>query len=250
MKNSYRIVVLCLMAVFVVLVTCKKQEKQVLRFATNPEYPPFCFKTGENIDGIDAAIAKGIADEMGMEYQLVAMEFEQLFPALASNKIDAAISAITITPERAQKYDFSKAYFTTNQVIIAKQDSPLVIKEERELGNYIVGSLTGTTGHAYLEEHLLQKDLMPKSNLKLFSTNLEAIGELLAGKLDFVIIDQTAAHGYSSQKPIKQAFIIETNEQYGIAMQKGKALNEKINKALDKMIESGELKKIIDSFMK
>jgi polar amino acid transport system substrate-binding protein len=84
----------------------------------------------------------------------------------------------------------------------------------------------------------------------LFATNLEAIGEMLAGRLDFVIMDETAAIGYSKQKPLKVAFLIKTNERYGIAMQKGKALNEKINKALNELIASGEVKRIIDSYLK
>lgn len=247
MKITRVLAVFICVFMLILITTCGQQEKKVLRFGNNPEYPPFSYMTGSAVDGIDADIAKKIADKMGWEYEIIAMEFQALIPALASNKIDAAISAITITPQRAQVVDFSAPYYTTNQVIVAKNDSPIVINKVEDLGNYTIGTLKDTTGHMYIVENLLEKDLMSKNNLKLYPTNLEAIGELLAGNIDFVIIDETAALGYSKLKPIKEAFIIKTNEQYGIAMQKGKALNDKINKALNELIASGEVKRIIDS---
>ncbi|MDY0152016.1 MAG: ABC transporter substrate-binding protein, partial [Candidatus Cloacimonas sp.] len=137
----------------------------MLRFATTSEYPPFSYKTGDVIEGIEADLTRKIADKMGMEYRLEAMSFDALFAALASNKIDAAIACITITPQRSQQLDFSTPYYTTNQAIVSRSDSPLIINNEQDLGKYTIGTLRNTTGHVYIVEHLLEKDLMPKKNL-------------------------------------------------------------------------------------
>lgn len=250
MKPSVYRALLLLFALMFLSLGCARKEKPVLRVGTNPEYPPYSYLTGDIPNGIEIEIAQKIADKMKLEIKIIPMDFEDLFSSLASDKIDLAISSVTITPERSQKYDFSVPYSVTNQVLIARQDSPIVINKFEDLGKYVVGSLSGTTGHMYLDENLIDKDLMPKTNLKLYSTDIESTGDLLDGKLDFVIIDEGAAKGYAKQRPIKIAFTIPTNEQYGIAMQKGKAINEKINKALQELIESGEVDAITKTYMK
>ena len=250
MAQKTKPILLLLLVAMICLVSCGRKGKQVLRVGTNPEYPPFSYKMGEQLTGVDAEIARKIAEKMGMKYQLTAMDFESLLPSLALDKIDLAISSITITNERWQSVDFTVPYYTTNQVIIAKSDSPIQIKSFADLGKYTIGSLEGTTGCKYLDENLVDKDLMPKDKLKLYSTNIEANSEMLNGIIDFVIIDETAANGYAKLKPIKSAFVIPTNENYGIAMQKGKAINSRINKALTELIASGEIKHIIAGYVR
>ncbi|PKN72292.1 MAG: amino acid ABC transporter substrate-binding protein [Candidatus Cloacimonetes bacterium HGW-Cloacimonetes-3] len=250
MKPSVYRASLLLLALMFLSLGCTRKEKPVLRVGTNPEYPPFSYLLGEQPTGIEIEIAQRVAEKMKMEIKFVTMDFEQLFSSLASDKIDMAISSVTITPERSKLYDFSIPYSVTNQVLIARQDSQIKIDKFEDLGKYVIGSLMGTTGHTYLDENLIDKDLMSKTNLKLYSTDIESTGDLLSGKLDLVIIDEGAAKGYAKQRPIKIAFTIPTNEQYGIVMQKGKALNEKINKALKELIDSGEVAAIIKNYMK
>ncbi|GAB1467590.1 hypothetical protein MASR2M64_02640 [Candidatus Cloacimonadota bacterium] len=107
--------------------------------------------------------------------------------------------------------------------------------------------LKGTTGNKYLVENYVDKELMSKDNLREYLTNIEAITDLLNGKVDFVIIDDSAALGYAKQKPISIVKKIETNESYGIAMPKGADLNAKINQALQELIDSGEVQSIIQT---
>jgi len=245
-KLSFACLALCLM----LGVACTPKNKPILRVGTNPEYPPFSYMNGDINAGVDIDIARRIAEKLGMELRIFNIEFTSLFSALASNKIDMAASSITITEKRKETMDFTSPYYVANQVLIAKKDSPIEIKTLEDIGKYTVGSLSSTTGSIYIESNLMEKDLMPRKNLKLFPTNIDAINELLAGKLDLVVIDDSAAGGYIKQIPIKIAWTIETREEYGIAMQKGKALNERINKALDQMKKDGELKRIIDKHTK
>jgi len=236
-----------LIAVMLFSAGCTKKEKPVLRVGTNPEYPPYSYKVGSQLAGIDVDIANRIAEKLKMEVQISEIPFEELFSALSVDKIDMAVSAITITKERQKRFDFTSPYSITDQVLLSKFESKIELSNPEDIGKYTVGSLRGTTGHIYLDEQLIDKDLMPKTKLKLFSTNLEAIGELLKGKLDFVIIDESAGHAYAKQEPVKIAFVIPTREEYGIAMQKGKALNDRINRAMNELIASGEITSIIQS---
>ncbi|MDD2229913.1 MAG: ABC transporter substrate-binding protein [Candidatus Cloacimonetes bacterium] len=249
MKPVVRVIFLSAV-IMIALLSCAKREKPVLRVGTGAEYPPYAYLNDNQLTGIEIDIAKKIAEKMKVGIEFYPMSFDSLFSSLASNKIDMAISSITITSERKQRFDFSLPYAVTNQVLIAKEDSSIKIDKFEDLGKYTIGSLAATTGYEYLVENLVDRDLMPKTNLKQYPTTLESLSELLKGNLDFVSIDNSAAEGYVKLKPIKIVYTIQTNEQYGILMQKGKGINDTINKSLKELIDSGEVKSIIQSYTK
>lgn len=249
MKICRTSVMLCLALLILLITACTPKEKAILRVGTGAEYPPFSFQEGDQFGGVDMDICRRIAEKLDMDIQFFKYDFNPMFAALLSNKIDIAASALTITEERLKTMDFSPSYYTANQVLIAKKDAQTRIDKLEDLGSFTVGTLNNTTGHIYMDEHLIDRDLMPKKHLKLYPTNIDAINDLLAGKLDLVVIDDSAALGYAKQIPIKVVFTIETHEKYGLAMQKGKALNEKINKALEQMINDGEVQEILNRHM-
>ena len=252
MKMSLKVLLVLLVA-FTLLAgisACGKKQAPKLRIGTNAEYPPFEYKEGESFVGVDMDLARKIAEKLDMEYEIVDMEFETLIPSLAAKKIDVALSAITITDERKAQVDFTDPYYVANQVIVTKQDSKLSLPKIENIIGFKVGAQNGTTGQIYMSENYVDKNLMPKDNLKKYPTNIEAITDLMNGNLDFVIIDDSAAQGYAKLRPIKVVQTIETNESYGIAMPKGAELNAKINQALQDLISSGEVMSIIQTHVK
>jgi len=184
-----------------------------------------------------------------MELQITRYRFDDLFSALALNKIDVAASAITITSKRKQTMDFTIPYFETDLAVVTKTKSPVKVEKIEDLGKYIVGCQSQTTSHQYLTENLMEKDLLPKEKLKLYPTVIETLGELLNNKIDLMVFDEWVAKTFSEQGEIKVIYTIQTNEQYGLAMQTGKEINAGINKALKELKESGELKCIIKEYM-
>lgn len=252
MNTKFKLsILLLLVAVILIGITaCGKKQPTVLRIGTNAEYPPFESKEGENFVGVDMDLARQIAAKLDMEFEIIDMDFDTLIPSLGSNKIDLALSAITITDERKAQVDFSQPYYVANQVIIAPKDSKNTLSKIEDIGKYKVGAQNGTTGQIYLSENFVDKKQMPKDNLKKYPTNIEAITDMLNGNVDFVIIDDSAAQGYSKLKPINIVQKIETNENYGIAMPKNGALNEKINAALKELMDSGEVMSIIQTHIK
>ena len=226
---------------------CGKKGTKVLRIGTHADYPPFESNQGAAFVGVDIDLARKIAEKLDMEYKIVDMDFDTLFPSLNSNKIDLAISAITINEERKAQVEFSAPYYLANQVIIAKPDNKLILNKIDDIGKFVVGAQKGTTGETFLTENYVDKKLMPTDNLKIYPTSSEAIADMLSGKIDFVIIDDSAAQGYSQQKPIVVVQKIETNENYGIALPKGGELNAKINQALQELLDSGEVISLIQT---
>jgi len=229
--------------------SCSPKQKKILRVGTDAENPPFTYQEGSEFKGIDIEICKRIADKLNMQLQITKFQFDELFSALALNKIDIAASAITITPKRKQTMDFTIPYFETDLAVVAKSNSPVKVEKIEDLGKYIVGCQSNTTSHQYLTENLMEKDLLPKNKLKLYPTVIETLGELLNGKIDLMVFDEWVAKDFSQQQDIKIVYTIQTNEQYGLAMQAGKEINTRINKALKELKDSGELENIIREYI-
>ena len=145
--------------------------------------------------------------------------------------------------------DFTIPYFETDLAVVTKTKSPVKVEKIEDLGKSIVGCQSQTTSHQYLTENLMEKDLLPKEKLKLYPTVIETLGELLNNKIDLMVFDEWVAKTFSEQGEIKVIYTIQTNEQYGLAMQTGKEINAGINKALKELKESGELKCIIKEYM-
>ena len=97
------------------------QEKGVITIGANVAFPPYEFywtnpETGvEEMAGFDMALAKGIADMLGVELDLQDQAFAGLITALSFGELDAIISGLAIKPERLEVVDFSDPYFTGAQ---------------------------------------------------------------------------------------------------------------------------------------
>ncbi len=104
-----------------------------LNFGTDPYYPPFESYDTDNttVIGFDADIADAIAAKIGAAYgqNLSATMVEKTWDDLLAfgyDGYDATLSAMTKTAQRAEKTDFSSAYYSSKQGILASADSPSI----------------------------------------------------------------------------------------------------------------------------
>lgn len=249
MKTFFKVmVVLVLLSSLLFLLSCSAKGKKLV-VGVSAEYPPFEYKEGADFKGIDIEIAQLIAEKLGLELQIQDMEFDSLIPSLTSNKIDMAISAITITPERQEQVDFSDAYYQSNQSLLITKSSDIIIASEEDLLKYKIGVQNGTTGQLYLSDNFVKANKMPEDNLKKYATNIEAVTDLLNGNIDMVIMDQPAATGYEKVKDVKTIYTIITNENYGIALPKNSVHKDKINAALKEIMNSEKWDEIINKYL-
>lgn len=218
---------------------CGSKKSAALTFGTNAEFPPFEYVSSSGIidqyDGIDMAIAKEIGEATGREVKIENMEFDSLLIALENGQIDAVISGMTITEERAQSVDFSHPYYSATQVMIVKEDSDIAKASDMEGKKIVV--IQGYTGE------LCVQDL--GYDYEAFKKGTEAILELNNGKCDVVVLDSATAQKYVSDNPglkiVEDSDAFET-EEYGIAIKKGNTeLLNQINDAIDKMLASGSI---------
>lgn len=242
--------VLCMVFAFA---SCAKQDKAVLKVATNAEFPPFEeLDENNNIVGFDIDLIKEIAKKMDVELEFKNMEFEAVLAAVQSGTCDIAISGLTINEKRKQSVDFSDSYHETAQFLIVKKDDTYftgTTKEalEEQLKNQKIGVCVGYTGESYAKGDpdwgypgIEGADVKSYDNISL------AITDLNNGAINAIIMDAPtaldAANSDANKDKIKVIDVALTVEYYGIAVKKGNSeLLQKVNDALKEIKDSGKL---------
>lgn len=125
-------------------------EAGKLIMATNATFPPYEYKEGETIVGIDAEVAKLIADKLGLELEIADVEFDSIIPGVQTGKYDMGMAGMTVTDERKKSVNFSDSYAKGVQVVIVKEGSD--IKTKDDLNGKKIGTQQGTTGYIYASD--------------------------------------------------------------------------------------------------
>lgn len=217
-------------------------EKETLVMATNAEFPPYEYREGEEIVGIDVDIANAIGEELGVEVKVEDMDFDAIIPAISSGKADFGAAGLTITEERLANVDFTDTYAHATQVIIVTEDSEIAGPDD--LTGKSIGVQLGTTGDIYAGD-------VEDSTVERYKKGFEAVQALSQGKIDAVVIDSEPAKEFVADanglKILDEAF---TEEDYALAVAKdNEELTKKLNEALANLKESGKLDEIIGKYI-
>ncbi len=202
---------------------------------TEPAFPPFESQsdTGELV-GFDIDLMKAIGEQAGVPVEFESLPFDGLIPALQAGTIEAAISGMTITEERAETVDFSRPYFRAGLAIAIAEDNTEISSLDTLEGKTIAVQI-GTTG---AEMAGSVKD----AKVSTFDSAPLALQELANGNADAVINDAPAtldAIATGNIGGIKVVGELVTEEFYGIAMPKDSANLDTLNAALGELLENG-----------
>ncbi len=216
----------------------------VLTMGTNAAFPPYEYYDGDTIVGIDAEIAQALADKLGLNLEIVDMDFSSIVTAVQTGKVDVGIAGMTVDPEREKNVDFTDSYATGVQVIIVPEDSDITSVDD--LDGKLIGVQEGTTGHQYCSEDYGDDMVIAYTN------GATAVQALLQGKVDCVVIDEQPAISFvEANEGLK---ILDTEyvvEDYAIAVSKDNpGLKDAINTALGELIEDGTVQGILDKYIK
>ena len=219
-------------------------EPGVLTMGTNATFPPYEYKDGDDVVGIDAEIAQALADKLGLKVKIVDMDFDSLIASVQSGKIDMSLAGMTVTEERKQNVDFTDSYATGVQVIIVKEDSDIASADDLE--GKLIGVQQGTTGHLYCSDDFGEDNVIPYAN------GATAVQALLQGKVDCVVIDQEPAKAFvEANAGLKILETAYTTEDYAAAVSKDNpALTAALNSALQELKDDGTIQGILDKYIK
>ena len=220
----------------------KNSEKTTLVMATNAEFPPYEYREGDSIIGIDVEIARAIAEDMGLELVIEDMAFDSVIAAVQSGKADIGIAGLTVDEDRLVNVNFSEPYTTAAQVVIIKETSAVASPDD--LAGKKIGVQIGTTGAMYAED-------IEDAVVEQYNKGFEAVQALLQDKIDAVIIDREPAKVFVSQN--EGLIILDeefTVEDYAIAIAKDNTeLLDKVNSSLASLKSSGKLQEIIGKYI-
>ncbi|WP_369411260.1 basic amino acid ABC transporter substrate-binding protein [Polycladospora coralii] len=222
----------------------KGEQMETIKIGTDAAYPPFEKQEGNgDITGFDIEVLDAIAKASGLEYTIENTGWDPLFYGIDNGKIDAGISAITITDERKEKYDFTEPYFEAKQVILLPKDSTVTSLKGLEGKN--IGVQSATTGEVVVQQAFGKT----YENLKGYDDTPSAIEDLKLGRLDAVVADNGVLLEYAKKLGSDKFKVIEDAsfepEYYGIITKKGNTqLLDKLNEGLKKIKEDGTYDKI------
>jgi ABC-type amino acid transport/signal transduction systems, periplasmic component/domain len=216
--------------------------------STNAEFEPFEYKKGDDIVGIDADISQKIADKLGVKLKINDVAFDTLVNELDSGRANFVAAGMTATEDKKKNVDFSDTYFKASQSIIVAKGS--TVKGRADLNGKKVGVQQGTTGDTYCTNEKGENDIKVGS-VERYNKGVDAVTDLINGKIDAVVIDDFPATKFVEKNPDKIVKLDEalTQEEYAIAVKKGDTdMLKTVNDVLAELKSSGELDQIIDKY--
>ncbi|MBQ4075502.1 MAG: transporter substrate-binding domain-containing protein [Clostridia bacterium] len=247
MKKMIAMILALCLSLTLVSAFAETAEKPVLKMGTNAQFPPYEFYEDGVIVGIDAEIAAAIAEKLGMELEIVDMDFGAIIAAVSTGKVDVGMAGMTVTDERLQSVNFSATYATGVQAIIVKEGSPITCVDDlyAEGASYMIAVQESTTGDIYCT------DDFGAENVGKYKSGADAVMALLTGKADCVIIDNEPAKAFVAAN--EGLMLLETAyavEDYAIAVAlENTELLEKIDAALAELIADGTVAAIVEKYI-
>ena len=216
------------------------KEAGKLTVATSPDFPPFESLEGDKVVGIEVDILNLIAKELGVELEIIQMDFDSVLLGVQSAKYDCGMSGITANEDRKQNMLFTTPYYNAAQVIVVKEGSAIAGKAD--LTGKKVSVQTGTTA----DEGCKAEGL----NVSAFAANADAKAALTTGKVDAWVVDNlTAAQMVEEGDGLVILSEKMTDEPYAFAFAFGSEdLVAEIDKALKTLIDNGTVESIFAQY--
>lgn len=188
----------------------------VLTVCTDMPYEPFEFEKAGKPAGFDVDLVQLVADRLDVGLDMVDTAFDDITSGESLNKgrCDVAISAMTITGERARVLNFSSPYFDAAQALVVEKGSG--VDTLGDLAGRTIGVQAGTTGELYVTDNA------PDGAEVVPFEDAAAMDEAMRnGRVLATVHDNTVVGDVIEANPdLKVAAEFDTGEQYGMAVRR------------------------------
>ena len=233
--------------------SCGDKDDNTLVVYTEAGFAPYEFIYNNEIVGVDIAIMKAVAEELGMELVVTDVAFDTICTSVQNGKADVGAAGITIRADRAEQVDFSIPYSSTEQYVIVPATNES-IKTLEDLKDKNIGVQNGTTSDMLIVDLITAGTL---GDAEIIPYSSPAVAAASMNKQDAVVTDKLTAQLIVANDPSLKAFaLVDANgapaaevEEYGIAVQKGnKELLDAINKVLGELMANGTIDKWVEEY--
>lgn len=220
-----------------------------LTVATSPDFAPYEFYSlDENgtptLAGFDVALAQYIADYMGLELEIIPMDFDGTLMELAQKNVDLSLAGYSPDPSRMDKMDFSDIYYMGGQsfVTVKANADKFASLDDTNKAELQIGAQNGS----------IQVDLAeansPDADIVKLAKVTDIIAELLAGHLDGAYIETAVAETYAKNYPdlVLVLDVPYDAEGSAVGVSKGnEALLKAVNEAVAEALSSGKMAEFV-----
>ncbi|MCC7023933.1 MAG: transporter substrate-binding domain-containing protein [Thermomicrobiales bacterium] len=160
-------------------------------FPVNYTDPETGERTGWNTDIVLAALGHIGIDKI----EFVDGPWESMVPGLQSGRFDLLASDVHVTPERIEVIDFSAPAFWYGDALFVPKGNPGNLHSWDDLAGKRVGVVLGTNYADWLQA---RDDL---GELKTYKDTTQMAADMVAGRLDAAISEDSNFTGYLAQNP-------------------------------------------------
>ena len=220
-----------------------------LTMVTSPDFAPYEFyaldEAGKpSLAGFDIALGQYIADFLGLELEVIPMDFDGTISEMAGKKADIGMAGYSPDPAREKAMSFSDVYYTGGQSFVTVQNmaAQFPTLADANKADFQIGAQIGSIQEGLAKEHTPDADLISLSKVT------DIIAELLAGKLDGAFIETVVAEAYAKNYPELAVALDVPYEAKGsvVGVAKGNdALLAGVNLAIQAALEDGSLTQFV-----
>jgi len=221
-----------------------------LTVATSPDFAPYEFYAVDEsgtpqLAGFDIALAQYIADYLGLELEVVPVDFDGVLMELQTKAVDLGVAGLSPDPKRESIMDFSDIYYEGGQSFVCTQANKdkFATLEDVNSADLEIGAQTGS-----IQVDLAQAN-SPDADIIQLTKVTDIVAELIAGKLDGAYIETAVAESYAKNYPDLCVVLdvpYDGAEGSAIGISKGNdALKEAVNEAIKSAIDSGKMDEFV-----
>ena len=173
-----------------------------LTMVTSPDFAPYEFYSLDDagnptLAGFDIALGYYIADYLGLELEIIPMDFDGTISELAAGKADIGMAGYSPDPDRENAMDFSIVYYTGGQSFVCHADNASLFAAltDANKAEYQIGAQIGSIQADLANLHTPDADIVELSKVT------DIIAEIISGKLDGAFIETVVAETYAKNYP-------------------------------------------------
>jgi len=254
MKKFAKILAMILLCTMLgaILSACGASESMIIGIT---DFPPMNYKdsNGKWI-GFESEFAEAVCKKLGVKAEFQIIEWSAKETELYAKNIDCIWNGMTVTPERAEAMNLSQHYMINRQVLVTLAENEDKYQNAGDFNGVSVVAEAGSTG----EDTAKEDPFLAGANYTGVDSQIKALMEVKAGTADVAVVDYLiAANAMGSGTDFTNLVISKyktfADEEYAVAFRNDpdgteKITVDKVNKAINELISSGELQKIADKY--
>lgn len=198
--------------------------------------------------GFETEFATAVCEKLGVEPEFVEINWDSKVMELESKNIDCIWNGMTITPELEEALTISDPYIKNYQVVVIRADNADTYTTTADLVGKTVEAEAGSAGETAISED----ENLSQATYVSVTKQTDALLEVKTGAADAAVMDFVLANAMVGQGDYADLTVIPdlqlSVEEYGVGFRKDSDAAEKVNEAMQALIEDGTLNTLAEKY--